>query len=432
MRGLTVAGLAAAALLCAGVGTPKPSDVRPSPPGPLAYRTTWIGNTFGGGPKWVQNAIEGLAVGPDGTVVCASTWDEAGREYGVYRDGDVVGMCDDTHGWGELGGSAVAVGKRYLFIAMVHGNEGGHVKGAAYPGKGLAWYCISRRTLTGAHAPFAGGRGRFGDQLVIHELPEDMPGQVRGLAADGAGRLYVSDPISARIRIYDQETMRETGGFTSLRTRQLALGPTGDLWAIHAPDPHAPVLELLKPDRDEREWRIVRYARDGAAIRTLWMPSGVEPTALAFDRRGRLYVADNGPAQQVRVYGNPTRSDRIAGSLGVRGGVYARPNPGSTGPDRLRGPTGVGCDDAGNVYVGCNTPAGGAVLRAFAPWEAGRRPTLRWELSDQVPVDGAGHVVETEPQVRRTHKDGAHLVFVEEDWKGKILVYRWRRTGGRP
>ncbi|MBM3495668.1 MAG: hypothetical protein FJX72_15295, partial [Armatimonadetes bacterium] len=45
--------------------------------GMLAYRTTWLGNTFGGGPKWVQNFIEGMAVAPDGTVICASTWDEA-------------------------------------------------------------------------------------------------------------------------------------------------------------------------------------------------------------------------------------------------------------------------------------------------------------------------------------------------------------------
>jgi len=54
----------------------------------LRYRTAWIGNSFGGGPKWVQNFIEGLAVTADGTVICASTWDEAGREYGFYRDGE--------------------------------------------------------------------------------------------------------------------------------------------------------------------------------------------------------------------------------------------------------------------------------------------------------------------------------------------------------
>jgi hypothetical protein len=59
----------------------------------LEYTTTWIGNTFGGGPKWVQNFVEGMSVLPDGTVLVASTWDESGREFGIYKDGDVIGLC---------------------------------------------------------------------------------------------------------------------------------------------------------------------------------------------------------------------------------------------------------------------------------------------------------------------------------------------------
>lgn len=383
------------------------------------YRTTWLGNTFGGGPKWVQNFIEGLAVGPDGTVVCASTWDEAGREYGIYRNGDVVGMCVDTHGWGELGGSAVAMGPRYLFIAMVHGNEGGHLKGEAYPAKGLAWFCVSRRTHDGQHAPFVGGRGRFGDQLVLHELPETLPAQVRGLAAASDGRLYVSDTISASIRVFDQETLREVGRLPARRPRQLCIDPAGNLWSIHAPASSAPVVSLLQQDREETSWHITCHAPDGTVRRKLWLPTGVVPTGMGFDSGSRLYVTDNGPAQQVLVYADPLRSERLLGTLGVRGGIYAGPRPGTTGPDRFCGPTGVGCDAQGNVYVGCNTPAGGAVLRAFAPWKPGRKPRLLWELLGLEFVDAAD-------VDRGDGTDGRHVYTTEGHYE-----VDWDRPSGQ-
>ncbi|NLI01022.1 MAG: hypothetical protein GX446_16190 [Chthonomonadales bacterium] len=386
---------------------------------PLAYRTTWIGNSFGGGPRWVQNFIEGMAVAPDGTVVCASTWDEAGREYGIYRDGDVVGMCADTHGWGELGGSAVAIGSRYLFIAMVHGNEGGHLTGDAYPPKGLAWFCISRRKLNGDHAPFTHGRGRFGDQLVLHEAPETMEAHIRGLATDGKGRLYVSDPVSARIRVFEEETMQEQASFSVLRSRQLAVGPDGSLWALHAPDAGAPASELLKPERDDVQWRVVRYAPDGRELATIWLPKRSAPTALAFDRRGRLLIADNGPDQQIRVYASPNGGGRFVGALGVKGGVYARPNPGTVAPDRLIGPTGLGCDAAGNLYVGGNTPAGGSVLRCYEPAEPSQPLRLRWELLGLEFVDGAD-------VDRGDGTDGRHVYTAEGHYEAD-----WDRPPGK-
>ncbi len=367
----------------------------------------------------MQNFIEGIAVAPEGTVYCASTWDEAGREYGIYRDGDVVGMCADTHGWGELGGSAVAIGKRHVFIAMVHGNEGGHLTGDAYPGKGLAWFCVSRRTLGGDHAPFPGGKGRFRDQLVVHEAPENVPAHVRGLAADGQGKVYVSDPFGGCIRVLDEETMQETGRIVALHTRQLAVDGQGRLWALHAPDATAPVTELLKPSREETDWHLVCYRTDGSPSSTLWFPKDVVPTALAFDRLGRLYVADNGPAQQIRIYVNPQRSAAAVGSLGVRGGVYARPVPGTTGPLRFCGPTAVGCDAAGNLYVGCNTPAGGSVLRAFAPWKAGSTPKLLWELLGLEFVDGAD-------VDRGDGTDGRHVYTTEGHYE-----VAWDKAAGK-
>ncbi len=56
----------------------------------ISYKTSWIGNTFAGGEKWVQIHISAMYVGNDGTVYTNSVWDEAGREAGIYQDGDTI------------------------------------------------------------------------------------------------------------------------------------------------------------------------------------------------------------------------------------------------------------------------------------------------------------------------------------------------------
>jgi hypothetical protein len=130
-------------------------------PAPLNYSTTWFGNTFGGGPHWVQNFAHGMSVDPDGNVYVASEWDEGGREFGIYRDGKIAGAIPDTHGWGTGGGRAIVASNNYIFIAHSQGNEGGGLKGEPYPPAGKTWYGVSRRKSDGSHAPFEGGRGRF-------------------------------------------------------------------------------------------------------------------------------------------------------------------------------------------------------------------------------------------------------------------------------
>ncbi|MCX7594989.1 MAG: hypothetical protein N2235_14770, partial [Fischerella sp.] len=81
------------------------------------YTTSWLGNTFGGGDKWVQIQVSGIYVTPDGTVYTNSPWDEAAREVGIYKDGDAIGKADDLHGWGRGGGSAIAVDQKYMYVA---------------------------------------------------------------------------------------------------------------------------------------------------------------------------------------------------------------------------------------------------------------------------------------------------------------------------
>jgi hypothetical protein len=57
---------------------------------------SWLGNSFPGTDgKWVQNFFLDANVRPDGTVITRSHWDEGGKKFGQYRDGDVVGDRDE-------------------------------------------------------------------------------------------------------------------------------------------------------------------------------------------------------------------------------------------------------------------------------------------------------------------------------------------------
>lgn len=333
---------------------------------PLHYTTTWLGNSFGGGSKWVQDGIEGMFVAPDGTVYTAAVWDEAGREFGIYKDGDVIGLCRDTHGWGTVGGYAVTANSKYIFIGHLQGNEGGHLQGKEYPPKGMWWVGISRYNKDGTPAPFPGGGGRFGAMLILRSVPEEGRAedieyaQVHGLASDDK-LLYVSDQYANEIKVYDVETMELLRSWKVRAPRQIALDKKGNLWVIQW-------------DGDKKG--ILRFSPTGKQLpQTISFPKDVAPTALCLDDKGHLFVADNGKAQQILIYGDLENKPKLIRTFGEKGGMYGGKNPGLVGPLRFAGIKGVGVDAKGNIYVGCSLPPCGAVIRAFSP-----QGKLLWEL----------------------------------------------------
>src|SRR5690349_15569473 len=78
--------------------SPSPRARAAEPAGatePLDYGVSWVGNSFGGaGDKWVQNFFIHMNTAPDGSCYTWSHWDEGGKRFGVYKDGDVVGNKD--------------------------------------------------------------------------------------------------------------------------------------------------------------------------------------------------------------------------------------------------------------------------------------------------------------------------------------------------
>ena len=105
----------------------------------------------------------------------------------------------------------------------------------------------------------------------------------------------------------------------------------------------------------------------------------VDPVGLAVAPDGLLYVADNGRDLQVKIYDpkNPTAPVR---TMGVTGGAFAGPVPGTLSQDRFAFLTDVGIDGAGNVYIAqdgnpVQSDISGASLSCFAP-----DGSLKWML----------------------------------------------------
>lgn len=119
---------------------------------------------------------------------------------------------------------------------------------------------------------------------------------------------------------------------------------------------------------------------------TIRYPAVLDPSAIAFDKAGRLLVGENGPDQNIRIFRlGPARQ---IGSFGDSGGIFARSRPGSSpsyrpgqvGPRRFWGVRGIAVDSTGNLYVACSglpmQTMGGTHIRAFS----GKDSSLMWEV----------------------------------------------------
>ncbi len=371
---------------------------------------SWLGNSFPGAEKWVQQDIHALAVTPDGTVYTNVEWDEAGRNVGVYKDGDVVGNALHTHGWGYEGGRAVAINSSYLFIGQTVNNEGGGLQDPdTWPPKGKNWIGVSRRSradITRA-APFPGAKGGKGDTLkggflVVAEIPERSHDQITGLAAN-EHRLFVSDQAAAAIRVFDAETLTAQDRWPLERPGPLALDRNGALWVLQEAGAGKPA-------------RVVCYSPAGKSLpRTIELPSEVVPTALGIDATGsRLFVADDGPGQQIRIYSQLDTTPSLVKLSGAQGGILSG-TPGRFDRLKFNHPSAVGADAEGNLYIASDgqTGGGGTILESYRP-----DGTPRWRLFGLEFVDMADVDPQSDDDVftKEEHFQVRHSAPAGQDW----------------
>ena len=331
-------------LLPISVAAQTPAAFSP-PPG--VYRTSWVGNSFGGegGPNgmgyWVQNGVDEIEVTPDGTVFAGVGWDEAGRCLGLYKDGKANRnlvkaeggkLPDSAWGWGT-GNNALAVLGDTIFVANT--------------GKKLLRF-----------------RWTPGDtESVKFVSAADIPAEAVGMTARGERLAIVyKDEIELR-RVGDAMV---TGHFALKNAQDAVFAADGTLWTI-------------------AENKVQRYSAEGKTLGVA-LPNLVKPTALAFDNRGRLIVCENGPRQQV-LFIEVTGKPKEAAAFGVKGGLLAG-TPGKVAPNKLFALRGAGTDAAGNLTVALsfgNGPNGNCYLRSLTP-----DGKLRWSLYNTSFVDTFG------------------------------------------
>ncbi|SMG26088.1 hypothetical protein SAMN06265784_102494 [Paraburkholderia susongensis] len=370
----------------------------------FSYRTSWIGNTWGyGDHRWMQIDVQAIAVAADGDVFTNAPWDEGGGELGQYRNGELVRHGGESHGWGMMGGDAIAVNDEYVYAAQTMvslGNE--EAKHRPTPREGEVWSGVSRRSRADIRdgVPFA-GQLRFpaGSRLaflLISRYSAKTDYAIRGLAADNT-RLFVANQLDNSVQVFDAQTMQPAGAFAVHEPGRMALARDGSLW-------------IIENSRTDDARRVAHRSRDGAYLGELALPGGTVPVDLSVDTQGRLLVADNGARQQILIYTAASPGStagagmQLSASFGQQGGIYAG-RAGAPGPLRFNGLTGVGADRAGNLYVSMNgagpRPIGtgpstydGALLESYAP-----DGTRRFSLQGLLFVDGAQFVDGEPPSV---------------------------------
>lgn len=370
-RALFPIALLSALLACAAGGASPRLDCSVS----------WIGNSFPGAQKWVQQDIAAMCVTADGTVFTNVPWEEGGGNAGAYKDGDLLGFARHTHGWGADGGEAVAVNAKYVFIGMAMGNEGGGLRDpATWPEKGSRWFGVSRRLRSdfAKGAPFAGGKGGKGDTLKecflpVAEVPEKTGAHLSGMWADDA-RLYVSNPNENRVEVFDAETMQRVAAWPVERPGQIVRDAAGTFW-------------MLQTGAEGEARSVLHFSAEGKPLPGTipFTVKGQSPVALAITPRGELLVADDGPRQQIDAYAPLAGQPRVTRSIGLAGGIRAGV-PGAFGDLKFNRLSAIGCDAAGNLYVAHHASSGGGstVLESYTP---DGKP--RWRLFGLTFVDMA-------------------------------------------
>ncbi len=352
----------------------------------LPVVASWLGNSYPGAERWVPQDIDALCAAPDGRLFSNVHWEEGGGNCTAFKDGEVLGCARYTHGWGHQGGYAVAANAHHLFISGRMGNENGNlVDPDTWPPKGFDWIGVSRRSLGDIRqaAPFVGAKGGKGGTLrsaflVVDEVPvasraiDRRAANITALCAT-SNRLWIACPYDGTVKVYDAGSMVRLAVWPFERAGALALSPSGELWTLQEGDTNHPPRVVALDERGRPGSREIRFDARAA------------PAAICFAPDGRLFVADDGPRQQILIFDNLDSAPRAAGAVGHVGGIHSG-LAGAFAPLKFNRPRAIACDARGMLYIahGGSTGGGSTILEAYAP-----DLTLLWRLFGQTFVDSA-------------------------------------------
>jgi len=336
------------------------------------YTQSWIGNDGGVPKKHIPHYIRSIYVRGDGTVATICEWDEGGANVGIYRNDSIISYPEysGTGSYGRNSGKEVALDEQYVYQLMrFNGNSGGNdnlnANGLrAFPPKGSEeWSVITRYFVnTGKEAVFPLGYGVSNNMLLI---AREASRQAAGLAIT-TDKLIVAVPgiaslsIPDSIKIYDKSTMSSVpiGGF------KINDGGVGYLYA----------------DKKGFVWmkqgqKIVPFSLTTGAVRqqsVITLPDSVVNSSFCVDTRSgqeRILIANGGKDLNVLIYTNIYTAPALTSTFGQKGGILAKTNQfvqGQVGYMRMEGPTGVGVDLNGNIYISNTfTQTAGATLHSY-------------------------------------------------------------------
>jgi tripartite motif-containing protein 71 len=167
---------------------------------------------------------------------------------------------------------------------------------------------------------FAGAWGGAGSKPGQLEFP-------RALASDPAGDTYVADTANDRIEVFNPigdflrtlgASARGPGQLTA--PRGLTIDPTGRLLVS---DSVGDRIEAFAPGSDAyaEQWTLTGGVPSSAGFTPA--TGFASPTGIAVDPRGSLYVADEGHARLVRLWGDGTFLGELGGPADLGGAELA-------------------------------------------------------------------------------------------------------------
>jgi len=308
---------------------------------PMTVTTSYLGTISGGhqGAPHLQWVVEQMYVSGDGTVYASASWDEAGKNHSIYRDGHPFGVCQDG---GSDTGCGITGDGEYIYMA------------ARRPISGVMHFGPGRCHPNGKGAP-----GSLGDSF----FPLTTTGHSLVGVAVVDDEMFIADKSVGRIRVFkkDFSSASELRSWSESDVGPMTSDVDGNLWMVR---PTARTVVCMAP-------------ANGAILKQV--TDVINPRGLSFDPTGRLLVVEGGPDQQIRIYdvvGAPTLDD----TFGVLGGVYSGTGTqiGKVGPGRLCKPIAVGTDDTGNFYVATTE----STLTSYTP-----NAEVRWQLNGLPALD---------------------------------------------
>jgi Cys-rich repeat protein len=338
---------------------------------PRAHRTSWIGASYDQvSTGHVPQSLSSFFVAPDGSRVY--------KYYPIVEEGSVIRIFNGSDGRVQPFATSL-LGQVFL---------GDGVDQGALTGDGTSLY-FARKQRTPDGKAFTGHYciDRMNADLTPLPAPVSVCGpnatRVGGMAigrdSTGAAALFVSElgpagsppPATGTIRVFRADTLAPAtpASFSvSARPGPMAVDNNFNLWVIHTAVDYPSVASYdvaFTP-------AVKRYNASGTMTGQLTGPLLPQnPVAIAVDRRAgrdRMFIADNGSAQNVRVYrglaGTPSADTTFNASatFGQSGGIYSATGRGlitggGTGTNnRFYALSGLAIDSAGSLYVALGAP----------------------------------------------------------------------------